>query len=542
LSSCKAPDPVETIVADVRRAGEGTDDPALAKQARQLRAADPAVLAKIAALADGSPAGVRVRAELAALGISATTLRASLKWHRGDMPKGRVKREDRRREVPPGVRVFERGDQSELATATLEALGPDPMTFDTYDFYRYSPPLGIWEVLPAWFVRSSAERFAGCPTGPKLEPMKVGAATTLGAEALAKDRLLSERDRVTFDDAPAGIAFRNGFVTVARGAIALLGHAPEHRARFAYPFDYTPEALCPRLDAFLEQLFADVVDKFERDMRINLLQEFIGACLVGEATRYQRYLILYATGGNGKSELLRVLRAIFPPGAVTSLPPQFWGDQFKTIMLEGKRANLVDELPDGEIMSGSSVKLIVTGEPVAGEQKNKPATIFKPIAGHVLATNTPIRSTDQSEGFWRRVMILALTRRFDDAPERVLEAGQAVIDAELPAVVAWAIAGAARAQAAQGYSVPPSSVALTQEWRGESDQIRTFACEKPIASGERVQASTFYDTYREWAKDTGHATMSMTLFGRRITAIGLYDREGSSPKFYRRRAAPGGTA
>ena len=72
----------------------------------------------------------------------------------------------------------------------------------------------------------------------------------------------------------------------------LIPHAPEHRARFAYPFDYTPDSRCPKLDAFLEQLFADVVDTFERDMRINLLQEFIGACLVGEATRYQRYLIL----------------------------------------------------------------------------------------------------------------------------------------------------------------------------------------------------------------------------------------------------------
>lgn len=434
---------------------------------------------------------------------------------------------------PDAPEHFERGDQSELASVTLCDLGPDPLTFDAGEFWRYAPPLGIWELLPSHFVRWTAERYAGCPVGLKMEPLRVGAHTTKGVEALARDRLLSSKNRVSFERPPAGIAFRNGFVTVAGGKVDLLPHAPENRARHVYPFDYEPDVPSPLLDAFLAQLFADV-DKFERDLRIALLQEFIGVCLVGEATRYQRYLLLYATGGNGKSELLRIARGIFPPDAVTSLPPQRWGDMFKAIMLEGKRANFVDELPDGEIMSGDSVKLVVTGEPITGERKHRDPVTFIPTAGHIFATNSPIRTVDQTEGFWRRPLVLPLTRRFDDAPERILQAGLAVLEAERPAVAAWAIAGAARAQVQGGYTVPPSSGAILREWRDENDQVRGFALEQPTT--EIVQASALYERYREWAKKNGNAPMSSTMFGRRLVASGFYERDKSSTRFYVRRA------
>jgi P4 family phage/plasmid primase-like protien len=535
LSGCRpgaGRDLVGAIVDAVRAAGPGDD--VAAKQARQDKAASADVLEQIASIAEGSPDGLRLRRELAPLGISAGALKASLKWHRDQVKAREPRREQRRREVDPELHAFERGDQSELATATLEALGPEPLTFDAGEFFRYAPALGIWELVPGYVVRSTAERFAGCPVGDKGDALKIAAATTLGVEALAKDRLQSIPDRVTFTGAPPGIAFRNGFVTVTEGRIEHLEHDLEHRARFAYPFDYQPEAPSPKLDLFLEQLFADV-DKYERDLRIMLLQEFIGACLVGEATRYQRYLVLFATGGNGKSELLKIARGIFPPDAVTSLPPQKWGDQFKAIMLEGKRANFCDELPDGEIMSGDSVKMVVTGEPVTGERKHRDPVTFKPIAGHILATNSPIRSTDQSVGFWRRPVVLPLTRKFDGAPERILEAGQAVLDAELPGVVTWALYGAARAQVQMGYTMPPSSSAVLSEWRDESDQVRGFAAEQPIV--EREQAALLYNRYKEWAKVNGIGAMSSTMFGRRIMSAGLYDREGKDVRYYVRRQA-----
>lgn len=431
---------------------------------------------------------------------------------------------------------FERGDQAEIAQKMLTSLGPDPLTHDAGEFWRYTPAAGIWSEIPGPRMRTLAASFAGCPvgivTGSRKGPppvVKVNASTCLGAEAIARDELLADPHRVRFDGAPLGIAFTDGFVKVRDGKIEIVAHAAEHRARHAYGFPFAPDASTPLLDSFLFELFHDC-DAFERDLRIALLQEFTGAALVGDACRYQRCLVLYAKGGNGKSELLRILRGLFPPESVTSLVPQWWSHRFRSIMLENKLANFCDELPDAEIMGGEAWKLVVTGEPIPAERKNRDAIIFTPRAGHIFATNSPIRSTDHSDGFWRRPLVLGLTRKFEGDAARILSAGQRVLDAERPAIAAWAIRGAARAQAQGGYTIPPSSLALAHEWRDENDQVRGFAAEHPVT--ERIQASELYKRYVTWAKENGNGPMSNAMFGRRVMAAELADREIGSRRFY----------
>ena len=448
---------------------------------------------------------------------------------------------------------FERGDQTELAEKVLSQLaeGGRALTHDAGEFWRYAPALGIWEQITGPKVRTMAASFAGCPIGfgqPRKrkdgsdttpQTVKVNASTAAGAETIARDQLLSDPDRVRFDGAPLGVAFSDGFVKVRAGKVDLVPHSPEHRCRHAYPFAFLPDAATPMLDKFFYELFRDC-DQFERDLRIALLQEFVGASLIGDACRYQRCLVLFAKGGNGKSELLRILRGLFPPEAVTSLVPQWWSHRFRSVMLEGKLANFCDELPDAEIMGGEAWKLVVTGEPIPAEKKNRDPFIFTPRAGNIFATNSPIRSTDHSDGFWRRPLVLGLTRQFDGDSGRVLEAGARVLEAERAGIAAWAIRGAARAQHQGAYTMPPSSLALAREWRDENDQVRGFVADNPVT--ERVQATELYKRYSTWAKENGLGPMSATMFGRRMMAADLADREGTGRRFYLPRGSAKRTA
>lgn len=438
---------------------------------------------------------------------------------------------------------FERGDQVELAEKTLTALGPDPLTCDAAEVWRYQPAIGIWGMVAGPRIRTLIATFAGCPIGmgrprkrkdgSEANPRHVllSAAAIAGTQKIMMDQLEADERRVTFAlrNGPHGVAFSNGFVLVQGGNITIEPHAPEHRARHVFPFAFDRGAACPLLDAFLLDLFRDV-DKFERDLRIALLQEYAGACLIGEACRYQRCLVLFAKGGNGKSELLRILRGLFPPDAVTGLVPQWWSDRFRAVMLENKLANFCDELPDADIMGGEAWKLVITGEPIPMERKFRDAFMYPPRAGHIFATNSPIRTTDHSDGFWRRPLVLALTRKFEGDPGRVLEAGQRVLEKEHSGIATWALLGAARAQEQNGYTVPPSSLALTREWRDENDQVRGFVAENPINA--RVQASDLYKRYVSWAKENGVGAMSSTMFGRRIMAADLADRIDDGRRWY----------
>ncbi len=419
--------------------------------------------------------------------------------------------------ITPGQVVFDRGDHVEIADKILDKLGPNPVTYDVGRVWRYEPATGVWGAVEEEEVENHAAGFAGSPVLKGDDGVLMVSATTVkGARHILRARLLSEPGRIAFSSAPNGMAFLNGFVTVKSGTIEILPHGPMRLARHRYEFDYNPAAPHPRLDTFLAEIFADVTDPDEVSKRIALLQEFLGACLVGNATRYQRYLVLFATGGNGKSELLRICRACFPAGTVTSIEPQKWSDDKHAAALEGVRANFCDELPDDEIMGGHNVKRVVTGEPMTARRVYKDSITFTPMCGHMLATNVPIQSSDHSDGFWERPLVLVLSRKFRQDPTRKLEAAKDIVEDELPGIVAWALEGAARAQRQRGYTEPASSMATLLEWRDDNDQVRGFVADKPITG--RWAAGTLYEEYRDWAKTNGCAIMSATKFGRRITA------------------------
>lgn len=429
--------------------------------------------------------------------------------------------------IDPAKIVFARGDHVEIADAVLRKLGPEPITYDVGRVWRYASPTGIWSSLEEEGIEDVAAGFAGCQLLRGEDGVLcVNAATVKGARHVLRNRLLSEPGRIAFDHAPAGMAFANGFVTVADGVARVLPHGPMHLARWRYEFDYRPSAPHTLLDAFLAQIFADVPDPEERRRRIALLQEFLGACLVGDATRYQRYLVIFARGGNGKSEILRICRACFQPGTVTSIEPQKWSDDKHAAALEGVRANFVDELPDDEIMGGHNVKRVVTGEPITARRVYKDTITFIPRAGHIFATNVEMQSTDYSDGFWERPFVLVLSRKFRQSPKRVLEAAKNVIEMELPGIIAWAIEGACRAQTQKGYTEPGSSASTLLEWRDDNDQVRGYVGDMKGGKGlsGRWSALTLYEDYREWAKKNGCAVMSNAKFGRRIVANALARR------------------
>ena len=423
---------------------------------------------------------------------------------------------------------FERGDHVEVSGRLLSALRVrGPITFDAGEFWQYAPR-GVWSCLEAASVRTAAMRFAGCSVGLKSKPLKMSGPDTRGIESVARDRLTSDPARVTFAGAPPGVAFSNGFVTVRDGVVALLGHAPEHRARHGFDFDYAthaPEAT-PLFTAFLDQLFADCGED-ERSARVALIQEFAGACLIGDATRYQKCLLLYGSGGNGKSALLTLLRAMFPREALCSLPPQRWNDRFSLESLENKRANFVSETPTSEILDGAAFKAVITGDVVTAERKQRPVFEFVPVAGHIFSLNVPLNTSDHSDGFWRRPIVLPLTHNFENDPYRVLNVEQDIIRAELAGVVAWAIEGAARAQRQGAYTMPTQSLAVANEWRDASDQVRLFLATRPDA--DEVLAGDFYKQYKSWALDNGHKNaVTSTTFGRRVKATNLYRTKHTS--------------
>lgn len=431
------------------------------------------------------------------------------------------------------LKVFERGDEVEIAKGLLEVLGADDLVHTEGNLYRYDGTTGLYGVVTRDELSREVQSFAGrlVMGDDKPRVLRVSRRMVDGACALAADQVSKP---TFFDEAPRGIAFRNGFVTVSADGVQLHSHDRSNRARTALPFDFAPEAGCERFMQYLQEVFAGDVDA---DDKRAALQEFAGACLLGIATRYARAFILLGAGRNGKSVFIDILMALFPESAKASVAPQSFEQDYFRALLSGKLINSVAELPRADIMRGEAFKAIIAGDIVTARQIYQTPITFRPKAGHIMAANALPGSDDLTAAFWERVHIITFNRVFAQH-ERDKTLTARILATELPGVAFWALQGGARllARGDHGaYTEPESHARVLAEWKLRADQVRQYVEERTRPTTEvsrRTQAMVLYADYKKWAQENGHRALANPGFGERLKALGIRKIKPHSQNFY----------
>jgi putative DNA primase/helicase len=418
--------------------------------------------------------------------------------------------------------TFIRGDHAEIADALLESIEGcrARLVGANGALWRYEGELGTWAERGRDDLRRIVKRFAGAPKGEK-GTLKITSGAAEGAIVFA----YAEVSRPGFfDEAAAGVAMGRKFVSIEGGQVVVKKHAPEHRARHRHAFDYDPKASTAELRELLESVFADAAEE-DRAARIAFLQEHVGGSLVGIAPTYQKCALLLGAGGNGKSTVEEALyRGALPEGTTASLAPQLWAERFQLARLVGATANVVDEIPDGEILKTGIFKSAVDGSPVHLEWKNRDPFEARLRCGHVFAANALPATKDLSDGFFRRFVVVRFDRRFDNVAGCDPHLASRIVARCRPGIVAFALEGAARLQRQGGYTIPPSSLETSTEWRRSSDSVALFVDERtrspsPGELGE--EAAHLYSQYRAWALSNGFQVVSSKTLSHRLETLGL---------------------
>lgn len=422
-----------------------------------------------------------------------------------------------------------RGDGVELAGRLLALLGRGApailgegrpsIVFDEGVFYEYESARGLWVPLTELGLSLAIQSFAGTPAGLKGKPLSIRAPDVAGAVKLASAQAAAPG---FFAGGKSGVAFTHGFVVVDGEGIDLHAHSPEHRARVGLPFPFALNAPRARWEQYLAEVFRDDADAAAK---IELLQEFGGACVCGVATKYARALILLGDGRNGKSVFLQVVSKLFAPEAVAAIPPQDWDNEYRREALRAVRLNAVNELPRADILRGEAVKAIISGDAISGRPIYGSLVTVHPRAGHIFAANGLPGSDDVSRAFWERFIVIRFDRFFAEA-QRDTTLADTIIRTELPGVAAWAIEGAARllARGPKGtYTIPPSHQEALGDWRLSADQVAQYLADRTTSAAspeERVTGENLYRDYRLWALENGHSPLSNTKFAQRVRALG----------------------
>lgn len=327
-----------------------------------------------------------------------------------------------------------------------------------------------------------------------------------------------------WNSAPIGVPFANRFVRLDEtGRLVAEHHNPEHWTTETLPYAWDDRALCPKFMRFLDDLFRDDTDA---PAKIAALQQFIGLCLVGAATRSQKCLVLLGGGANGKSALLRVIEGLFPREAMSHLPPQEMTG-FKLWSLEGKRINIAGDIPKARLDELSVFKAIVTGDPVSVDRKYKDVAQLIPRAGHVFATNDPPTSeSDFAEGYFRRFLFITFNRSFLDDPTR-RDTDELVADllTEAPGIIRLFMQGASDALRT-GFVItpPPSHHEAAGSWRCDVDQVAEWKSERtepPMPSDFESYERIYADYGERWVNDSGRKRLSKRMFLSRLRGLGF---------------------
>lgn len=448
--------------------------------------------------------------------------------------------------------TFVTGSEVEIAEAYRAHLEQDGrlLTYSESFFWLYDPRRGVWVKQDDALMEGDISTYDGSPTGENGKPLKMSASMCSGAMKILTKRFGSSpeaaigRNIYRFNRSVRGIAFRNGFLRIdvsndtKQVDIKLVPHSPANLSRFYIDMDWRDEAYpSPIFDKFMDNLFHNVEDAMERGLLKNLIQEFVGTALAGVTTSFQCYLLLLGSGNNGKSELLNLIKRLFDRDHTSFVPPDQFDKNFQLRPLAGATINIVDDMPATPLSSSASSKLrsIVSGHNVHLDVKYREPTTFDPIAAHIFAANELFDFPENTQGAWRRALVLPMNADFEERADlRVPNISKVIIDKELPQVVQWAIQGLVRLIRDQGgkFSTPYLSKEAKEEWKEEGDNIYRFLINSnkdlrgQLVTRGGILATKLLEAYHDWIRAESPSKFSaneltMTMFGRKIRSSKL---------------------
>ena len=362
--------------------------------------------------------------------------------------------------------------------------------------------------------------------------------TTIGmtgrkASAIASltKKLHTTRRPSFFDEPPLGLSFQDGYWTIEGGVLDCVEHHPRHKTTFGYSFPLDDED--QPVGAWLRYLNSLWRDDDDKQQKIDALQEWIGATLVGRATCYARAALFVGTGANGKSVLQTIIEELFPPENVTTASPAHWDKEYTLATLRDSRLNVCSELPEYRALDTSATfKAVLSGDRTEARLPYREPFSFRPIAGHLFAANAlpNIGSGDFTHGFFRRFLLFTFNRNFtEDAGMERRDQAEILeeIRKEHASILWWALHGACRLLKRGEYTLPASHELTIKEWHQDSDPVQDFveSCCKRDSEGTLLKY--IYDDYTSWCESVGRKRMTNRTLAKRLGQLGISKWRGN---------------
>ncbi len=324
----------------------------------------------------------------------------------------------------------------------------------------------------------------------------------INAEFFNRVRRSGMRPKRFFADTTSGrVNFKNGVLDVATRSFA--PHDESLGFRSVLAAEYDEKAICPNWEKFL----TDVT--LNDESLVKILQEFVGYIVASPDCRYQKGLALMGTGANGKSVFVNIIKKLVSKHGFSSVSLEDMQNPQNRLIMEGKLVNIAEENSYREAFKNTStVKQMVTGGEVSVKRLYAQPYQYENTTKLVMLFNKLPRTGDDSEGFFRRLIMVPFDAQFSTAlGNRDIHIERKLLE-ELPGILNWAVQGFDRLEQQGQFTHSERSEALLEVYKEESNPLIEFVNDyivigTPESKEYMLDRDELYAKYLEWAQDNG---------------------------------------
>ena len=333
-------------------------------------------------------------------------------------------------------------------------------------------------------------------------------------------------------DGHGKVPTRSGLVDVDTGALEPA--RPEHYCTWRIDCDYDPLASAPWFEIMMADMFGDRSDELRRDT-VATIQEIAGSALIDVKPRaLSKALILQGGSNCGKSGVLEVLDGMFGSEAITTPLEALEGTHGMMAFIRRAPWILHEAFDQSKWHMSSTVKAVITGEPVSINIKNGPMLTMRVRAPAFWGTNHPPTFKEATRAIVNRIVVVTCQRTFDEehpvgAAAEALRRGYdrpstLVLAHERPGVLNWMLTGLRRAKERGFIRSTDEMKATGEDIRRDSNLVAGFMEEcVDFDPRMRIAAPDFCAAFSVWwveNKGEARGAPSNESIGRALAALG----------------------
>jgi len=350
-------------------------------------------------------------------------------------------------------------------------------------------------------------------------------------EVIAKIKRKTYKNLDDFDSDSNLLTVENGILHL--DTLELTPHTPTNLSKILIPCEF----ITPKSDDIKKNLKKTLFWKYLKNsftVKGKIVPEDFETVLEVMASMFIKHQIdeksfmNLGNGENGKSVLLDYLSSLIGKNNISHIPLQVLSeDKFAMARLDGKLANIFADLEKNELRHTGCIKVISSGEPIFAQNKGKEGFDLFPISKLIFSTNKFPKVFDQSQGFFRRWIIIKWNRNFENDIDRIDNLKESLIEnQDEKNLVFSSLMQIARQLKIKGKFTHTKDWKTIQKiWNQNADPVNDFIENYIIDSTSWKTKIETYQFYKQKMYDKGEIPLGMRQFSK---AFSEYYEESKS--------------